>query len=80
MKRSRFSEEQIIAILKKQDSGMATADICREHGISSATIYKWRAKFGGLQVPDARREAKSCSPSARSASGEPAAGVFCSGR
>ena len=55
MKRSRFSEEQIILILKQQESGVATADLCREHGISSATFYKWKAKFGGLEVSDARR-------------------------
>ena len=55
MKRSRFIEEQIISILKQQESGMATADVCREHGISSATFYKWQAKFGGLDVSDARR-------------------------
>lgn len=52
MKRSRFSEEQIIAILKQQESGVSTADVCREHGISSATFYKWKAKFGGLEVSD----------------------------
>ena len=55
MKRSRFSEEQIIAILKQQESGISTVDVCREHGISSATFYKWKAKFGGLEVSDARR-------------------------
>ena len=55
MKRSRFSEEQIIAILKEQESGMATADVCRRHGISSATFYKYKAKFGGLEVSEARR-------------------------
>ncbi len=55
MKRSRFSEEQIIAVLKQQESGVSTADVCREHGISSATFYKWKAKFGGLEVSDARR-------------------------
>ena len=55
MKRSRFSEEQIITILKQQESGVSTADVCREHGISSATFYKWKAKFGGLEVSDARR-------------------------
>jgi len=55
MKRSRFSEERIIAILKQQERGVATADVCREHGISSATFYKWKAKFGGLEVSDARR-------------------------
>lgn len=55
MKRSRFSEEQIIGILKEQEAGMATADVCRRHGISSATFYKWKAKYGGLEVSDARR-------------------------
>ncbi len=55
MKRSRFSEEQIIGILKEQEAGSATADVCRRHGVSSATFYKWKAKFGGLEVSDARR-------------------------
>jgi len=55
MKRSRFTEEQIIGILKQHESGISTADLCREHGISSATFYKWKAKFGGLEVSDARR-------------------------
>jgi putative transposase len=55
MKRSTFSEEQIIAVLKEQEAGMATADVCRRHGISSATFYKWKAKYGGLEVSDARR-------------------------
>lgn len=55
MKRSRFSEEQIIAILKEQEAGMVTADVCRRHGISSATFYKWKAKYGGLEVSEARR-------------------------
>ena len=55
MKRSRFSEEQIIAVLKEQEAGMPTAEVCRRHGISSATFYKWKAKFGGLEGSDARR-------------------------
>lgn len=55
MKRSRFSEEQVIAILKLQESGVPTSDVCREHGISSATFYKWKAKFGGMDVSDARK-------------------------
>ncbi len=55
MKRSRFSEEQIIAILKEHEAGMPTADVCRRHGISSATFYKWKSKFGGLDVSEARR-------------------------
>lgn len=54
MKRSRFTEEQIIAILREQEAGAATADVCRKHGLSSATFYKWKAKFGGLEVSEAR--------------------------
>ena len=50
MKRSRFSEEQIIGILKEQETGQKTADVCRRHGISEGTFYKWKAKFGGLEV------------------------------
>lgn len=55
MKRSRFNEEQIIAILKEQEAGMPMAEVCRRHGISSATFYKWKSKFGGLDVSEARR-------------------------
>ena len=55
MKRSRFSEEQIISILREQEAGSSTADVCRKHGVSGATFYKWKAKFGGLDVSDARR-------------------------
>ena len=55
MKRSRFSEEQIIGILKEQESGQRTADVCRRHGISEATFYKYKSKYGGLQVSDAKR-------------------------
>ena len=55
MKRSRFNEEQIIGILKEHESGVSTADVCRKHGISSATFYKYKAKFGGLDVSDARK-------------------------
>jgi putative transposase len=55
MKRSRFSEEQIIGMLKEQEAGMATADVCRKHGVSAATFYKYMARFGGLEVSDARR-------------------------
>ena len=54
MKRSRFSDEQIIGILKEQEAGAATADVCRRHGISGATFYKWKAKFGGLEVTEAK--------------------------
>lgn len=55
MKRSRFSEEQIIAILKEQESGVSVADLCCKHGVSDASIYKWKAKFGGMDVSEARR-------------------------
>lgn len=55
MKRSRFSEEQIIGILKEAEAGAPGKDICRRHGISEQTFYRWKAKFGGLGVSDARR-------------------------
>jgi len=55
MKRSRHTEEQIIAILQEQEGGAKTADICRQHGISSATLYNWKAKYGGLSVSEAKR-------------------------
>ena len=55
MKRSRFSEEQIIGILKEHQAGMSAVDLCRKHGISDATFYKWRSKYGGLEVSDAKK-------------------------
>jgi len=55
MKSSRFSDEQIIGILREHEAGNATADICRKYGISSATFYKWKAKYGGLGISDAKR-------------------------
>ena len=55
MKKSRYSEEQVIGILKQHESGVKTADLCREHGISAATFYQWKQKFGGLDVSEAQR-------------------------
>lgn len=55
MRRSRFTEEQIIGMIKEQEAGMPTADVCRKHGVSTASFYKYKAKFGGMDVSDARR-------------------------
>jgi putative transposase len=55
MKRKRFSEEQIIAILREHESGVSTEDLCRKHGMGKATFYAWKAKFGGMDVSDAQK-------------------------
>jgi putative transposase len=55
MKRKRHTEEQIIAILKEHEAGVKTADLCRKHGISEASFYNWKAKYGGLEVSEAKR-------------------------
>ena len=55
MRQSRFTEERIIAILHEHEAGSKTGDVCRKFGISSATFYKWKAKYGGLDVSEARR-------------------------
>jgi putative transposase len=55
MKRSQYSESQIVGILKEADSGVLVKDVCRKYGISDATYYKWKSKYGGLEVSDVRR-------------------------
>ncbi len=55
MKRKRFTEEQIIGILREHEAGAKTADLARKHGLSEATLYNWKAKFGGMDVSDARK-------------------------
>ena len=55
MRKSRFSDEQVIAILREQEAGRPTAEVCRKHGVSGATFYKWKSKFGGMEVSEAKR-------------------------
>ena len=55
MKRNRFSEEQIIGILKEHEAGIPVAELCRKHGVSDASIYQWKAKYGGMEVSEAKR-------------------------
>lgn len=55
MRKSRFSEQRIIAVLKEHEAGSSTADVCRRHGISQPTFYAWKAKYGGLEVSEAKR-------------------------
>ena len=55
MKRARFTEEQIIGVLKEQEAGAKTGDLARKHGVSEATLYNWKAKYGGLDVSEAKR-------------------------
>jgi putative transposase len=55
MKRSRFTEDQIIGILKEHEAGVSVADLCRKHGVSTASLYKWKAKYGGMDVSEAKK-------------------------
>ena len=55
MPKGKYSDEQVIAILREQEAGRPTAEICRKHGVSNATFYKWKSKFGGMEVSDAKR-------------------------
>jgi putative transposase len=55
MKKQRFTEEQIIGVLKEQEAGVKAADLCRKHGVSEATFYNWKAKYGGMEVSEAKR-------------------------
>lgn len=55
MKKSRFTESQIVAVIKKQESGISTREVCRESGISEATFYNWKARYGGMEASDVKR-------------------------
>lgn len=77
MNRNRFTQEQIITVLREHEAGAKAADLARKHGISEATLYNWKAKYGGLDVSEARRQAGSCRSSAREVPDERASGLLC---
>jgi putative transposase len=74
MKRNRFTEEQIIGILKEHETGVSVADLCRKHGVSGASICKWKAKFGGMDVSEAKRLRRGREHSAEASAGRCHAG------
>lgn len=70
MRKSKFTETQIIAILKEADAGRKVQDVCRKHGISPATYYQWKSKFGGMEASDIKRAQRCCRSGAQRLWGE----------